>query len=429
MSKVKKFPLYLMLFILLVFIGIPVYRFFFDSAEDTAAEPGVLVETVPAGLADFENILRYPGTITPQTTTVVTPKLSGEVLTVHVSTNQMVEAGDLLFTIDDSVARLQAEQARAGVRAAQAQLERAQRGARAQELESARASVEQAREDLQTARSNLERTERLYEAGTIARSQFEEAQNAFRNARTQVENAERSLRIMEEGATSEDLELARANVQSAQKQLELAELQLRYALVRAPVRGLLADVMIEEGSMAGTTTPLAAIIADEMIQVQAAIPEERYGLLAYRAGEMQARVYPAAYPEDPAYEGILSMVSSVIQPESRSFGIEIAVENSSGRLRPGMFVNFELILERMDNAVSVPATAVLFREGRQVVYIADFDDDGATVARIQPVKTGIRDGSRIQIISGVEAGDEIIVRGASFLEDAQLIRIREGRSL
>lgn len=420
-SSIGLRPWMLVVVIIVIFIGIPVLRFVIPQQEAAALRPGVLVEVTPVRTETFEYILRYPGTITPQSTTVVTPRIAGEIKRVHVTSGAMVSAGDVMVSIDDSMARLQAEQAQAGVRAAQAQLDQARRGVRAQELESARASVEQAEEELRTARSNLERTERLFEAGTISRSQYEDAENAFQSARTQVENARRSLRIMEEGASAEELELAEANLDSARKQLELAELQLRYAEVRAPISGRIADVMAEEGNMANTSTALAAIISDEMIQVQAALPEEYYGQLAYRVGDLQARIFPIAYPDNPPYSGVLSSVASVIQPESRTFGIEIAVENPQGRLRPGMFVNLELILRSVEDALVLPSDALLRREGRSVVYTIDESGDELT-ARMIPVKTGGRRSGRVHITDGLQPDMPVIVGGNTFLEDGQLVR-------
>ncbi|AFG36205.1 efflux RND transporter periplasmic adaptor subunit [Spirochaeta africana] len=413
-----------LLIVLAIFIGLPLWQFL-QPEDIPPTRAGVLVELELVVPEVFEDILRYPGTITPENTTVVTPKLAGEVLRMHVRSNDQVQAGQLLAELDDSLPRLQAEQARAGVRAAQAQLDQARRGVRAQELESARASVEQAEEDLQTARSNLERTERLYEAGTIPRARYEEAQNSFRSARTQVENARRSLRLMEEGASAEELELAEANLESARKQLQLAELQLGYAEVRAPIAGRVADVMVEEGNMVSTETALAAIIGDELIHVQSALPEEHYGTLGFLAGELEARIFPIAYPDDPPYEGVLSHVSSVIQPESRTFKIEVAVDNTRGRLRPGMFVNMELIVRRIEDAIVVPGSAVLRRDGRSVVFTVE-EVEGETVARMLPVRVGARSTGRLLIAEGLEADIPIVVRGNTYLEDGQLVRVVEG---
>ncbi|MFW5801208.1 MAG: efflux RND transporter periplasmic adaptor subunit [Spirochaeta sp.] len=408
------------LIVILIFIGLPLWRTALGE-DEAESHQGILVELMELETERFEEMLRYPGTVTPNNNTVVTPKLAGEVLEIHVNRNDVVQPGDLLVSIDDSMARLQADQARAGVRAAQAQLDQARRGVRAQELENARASVQQAEDELQTARRNLERTERLYEAGTISRSEYEDAQNAFQSANTQVENARRSVRLMEEGASAEELQLAQANLDSAEKQLELAELQLNYAEVRAPIGGRVVDIMAEEGNMASTSTALAAIIGDDHVQVTTALPEERYELFAYRVGDMQVRIHPIAYPEASPFPGVVANVSSLIQRESRTFEVEVAVENPQGRLRPGMFANLEFVVNVEQEAILVPSSAVLTRDNQQVVYTVEMED-GSPTAHMLPVSVGARQDGQVLITDGLEPGMQIVIRGNTYLEDGQLVR-------
>jgi membrane fusion protein (multidrug efflux system) len=111
-------------------------------------------------------------------------------------------------------------------------------------------------------------------------------------------------------------------------------------------------------------------------------------------------------------------VSRVIDPESRTFSAEAALQNESGRLRPGMYVEVSVILSRRENAVVVPPAAVVTRDGQQVVFVVQTDD----TARRVPVTTGLRGEGYVEVTSGLLGSETIVVEGNAFLEDGQRIR-------
>lgn len=404
--------------VVLVFIAIPLSRIVFAQEEAAEQRPPtpVRVTTVTRGLA--ERTVEYPATLSPETTTPVLPKVSGRLTSVPVRENQLVAAGDTIATVEDDVLTLQVRQAEAALRAARAQYRQALDGARDTELEIARAELEQAETALETARGNLERTRRLYDAGTVPRADFEEAQDSFQAAETQVQNARRRLNLMEEGATDDQLEVALANVEASERQLELAQLQLSYATVTAPVAGTVARVMVEPGQSVGTQTTLVALVNDELIFATAAVPERLYGRFLDREGEMIARVMPSAYEDEPPFEGRVSSVASIIDSASRTFPVEVAIPNADGRLRPGMFVTVEFVLQTNPQALLVQDEAIYERGDQTVVFVVE-----SGVAQLVPVSVSELAGPMDEITSGVEAGTEVIAEGGAFLTPDTPVRV------
>lgn len=403
------------------FLGIPFLRQVLGSRDreaQTAGSPVVVGRPVVAPLTET---LEYGGTITPGYQLVVTPKISGKLEAMFVEEGDAVTKEQPLARLDDEVVRLQRDQAYAAWQAAEAQYQKALRGVRAEELANTRALVDKAEKDLEVARTSLDRTERLYEAGTISKAKLEEAQNAFRAASTEVENARRSLDLMEEGASEEDRAMARANAEAAEKQYRLADLQLSYATVAAPVSGTVAKVMAEEGSMVGTTTALVALVDDTRITAEVAVPEVHYGRLANREGELSALVSPVAYPDHAPFRGTVAGVSPVVDPMSRTFEVDVAVENSEGLLRAGMYVNVEILVRRLEQAVTVPSHAVVLRGGQHVVFTVE--PGNSMHAKMVPVVLGLREGDRVQITSGVSPDVPVVLEGNAFLEDGQQVRI------
>ena len=100
---------------------------------------------------------------------------------------------------------------------------------------------------------------------------------------------------MEDGATEEELAMARSNTAAMNAQYDLAKLQANYAEIKAPERGIVAEIPVDEGNMVGQTVPILVIIQDDPIIVQVAIPEKYYSELVTQPEELEARISPIAY--------------------------------------------------------------------------------------------------------------------------------------
>ncbi len=409
----------LVAFVLLVVAGV-IRRLDSPEAVEERVE-GVVVVIGAVERRNIEEILRYPGTLTPRQTVTVVPKVAGRVETIHVSEGERVAPGRLLISLDSQSIELQADQAYSAWQAALAQYRKAERGVREGELENARASYAQARDDLEAARRDLERSKRLYEAGTIARAKYEEAEAAFRSASTAVENAKRSLEMMEEGATSEELDSAKANAEALKARYDLAELQIAETRITASSYGTVASIMVDAGNMVAQGTPLIAIVGEDPIYAQVAIPEKYYGRFVDAKRRIAARVYPTAYGTERPYAGFVERVSPLIDPQSRTFTVEIALPNPSGRLKPGMYVNTDIIIDIRENALVVPESAVVRRDDRDVLFaVREGASAHATMIEIDP---GLRSGGYVEIRSGLVGDEPIIVEGNAFLEDGQPVRV------
>lgn len=424
-SPKKRSPArFLWLLLPIALIAIVTWRFIFQAPEEAAVEAAAPVIVSVPSRGSLEQSVSFPGNLRAEAMTTVVPKVSGRIEQMLVEEGQVVRDGQLLAVIEDDIVRLQMEGAKAAFDAASAQLQKVMQAVRPEELESARASLAQAEEDLENARNNLDRTRRLYEAGTVAKSKFEEAENQFKSAETEIENAQRSLTIMEEGARAEDIAMARANSEGARGQLEMAMLQLSYAEIAAPVDGTVIRVHSDPGNMTGPGTPLISIMSTGTVFADVAVPEKFYSRFIGREGSLQAMVDVSAYPEREPFEGRVTNIASFIDAASRTFTVEVLVEDLAGLLKPGMFVNIEFIVQETDNTLIVPSTAVLFRDREQVVFL--YDDSTGTVVMV-PVETGLTSDGMVEIISGLADDAPIIVEGNAFLEAGQRVKVLESK--
>ena len=396
-------------------------RYLQSRETDEVALVAVPVTAEMPTVSTVDEVLRYPGTLIPLNQINITPKVAGRAVRVHVSEGDTVLAGDSLVTLEEESIGIRRDQARAAWQAAEASLRQAEKGVREEELDSARASLRQAEEDIASAEKNLERSKRLYEAGTISRASYESAQAELSSAKTTLENARRSLQLMEKGATGEELTMARANAEAQKAQFDLAQLQMGHAEVKAPVGGVVASVLIDEGNLVGMSSPLMAIVQDDPIIARIAVPERFYGRMYGREAQLRVSLFPIAYPDREPFSGRVSFVSPIIDTGSRTFIVEASVDNTARLLKPGMYVNCEIGVDRRENAITVPHGAVVRRDDATVVFVVVTDPLPRVLTRV--VVTGLRQDGRIEIVEGIGPEDLVVTGGNAFLEGGQRVRV------
>jgi RND family efflux transporter MFP subunit len=396
------------------------------AGNNTAAEPQqrVTVRVERPRIGTAERVLNTSGTLRAGGTINVTSEVAGQIEAILVEEGETVAEGDLLVQIEEQTPRLQVEQAYAAWQAAQAQYEKALRGPRTEELENARALYEKAQKDLVTAEESFIRSERLYDSGTIPKAQFEQTESSLRAARTELENAGRSLQMLEEGATEEEKRIARAQADAARASYELARVQLENTRIRAPGPAVVARILQDTGNIVGTSAPILVLVQDERIQVEIQLAEKYYGEIIGSSESLEARIVPQAYPGSDPFPGRIVTVAPTINPGSRTFTVTVDISDPQALLRPGMYAEVELVLKRISDALLVPASALLDRDGRQFVFVVEGSGEN-TFASALNVVTGLSGAAEVQILSGIDLKDRVVVEGNSFLEDGQPIGVLE----
>lgn len=215
--------------------------------------------------------------------------------------------------------------------------------------------------------------------------------------------------------------MARYQAQAMQSAYELARLQVEYTGLRAPGSGLVVKVLKDEGNLVGTDTAVLLLVQEDPLELQAAVPERYYGQVAGSLERIEARLSAEGYPGQDPVPGKVSGMDAVVDPASRTFGLTVLVDNPAGRLRPGMYVEAELVLERVPQALLVPAAAVVERAGQALVFVLAPGGDPPR-ASARPVRLGLEAGEQVQVLSGLSLEDRLIVEGNAFLEDGQAVR-------
>ncbi len=220
---------------------------------------------------------------------------------------------------------------------------------------------------------------------------------------------ERTRELMEQNASSEaDLESAEANARSTQAQLDLQQLRLDRTVVRAPFSGSVGARFVSLGDYVTSSTRLVTLQTVDPQRAVFQIPE-RYAQRLQLRQEVTFRV--AALP-DVEFTGVVDFVDPVVALPARTIAVKAEVPNPSRDLKTGMFIEVRLVTDVRPNAVVVPEDAILPLSGADLVWVVS----EGTASRRQ-VELGVRIPGFVEIISGVDAEEQVVVGGLERLSE------------
>jgi len=400
--------------------------------QNDEAEAGVPVVVQPAEQGTMAETLTVTGTIRAQREADVGAQISAKVLSVNVREGDLVREGDVLIALDPAQADSQVRQARAGAEAAAARLAAAEErlaileeGAREEERAIARSRLEQAQSALRTAEADLNRLRGLFEQGAVSKQQLDAAQVAYDTARTNRDSARQSLELLQKGARPKEIEAARKDVQAAAAGLEQAQAVLseaqerqRYTVIRSPISGVVYERHVDPGEItaSGGGDPLLRLADFSSVYYEATVPER----VALRVREDQRVNVTVQGNGDRRVEGKVERLVLVANPASRDFLVRIDIVDGRNLTKPGMFARGAVVVREQPGAVVIPKDALVERRGDLFAFVVEGNE-----ARQRKVEVGITDRERAEIISGIRAGERVVLVGAQGLKDGDPVQIRD----
>jgi RND family efflux transporter MFP subunit len=262
----------------------------------------------------------------------------------------------------------------------------------------------------------------------LLRAQLRQQQASVQTAEANVARDDAALsraqQLKEKGFLSQaslDTSLANqrasaANLASARASLSETQTRLSQATIRAPVSGLIISRSVTKGQIISAGTELFRMVRDGRLELDAQVPETELRLV--RAG--QGAVITSEQASGPV-TGSVRIVTPQVDAQTRLGIARVALNPGSG-LRPGMFARAEIDVGDAP-ALSIPASAVVFREGKPGVYLIAANN----TVRFTPVTTGERSGQMVVIASGLQAGARVVVQGAGFLGDGDHVTVSAAR--
>lgn len=231
---------------------------------------------------------------------------------------------------------------------------------------------------------------------------------------------ERRKRLYEQDGIGSELSYHEAQYTAEQTRGNLTALEERLArtTVTAPISGVLDDRLVEIGAMVSPGTPVARIVQTDTIRITAGAPE-RYAL-ALPVGALASVSFDAL--GDEVFDGEISYVGAVVDPESRTFRIELDLPNPGGLIKSGMIAEISVVQEEVADALVVPQQALVAMEEGYVVFVVEGAGDDARAAA-RTVGVSVSQGNDIVVGSGLNSGDLLVVVGQQGLTGGDRVRV------
>jgi HlyD family secretion protein len=341
------------------------------------------------------------GKVEPITKVEIKSKANGIIERLHVDVDQIVQPGQVLAELDKENLTARVREARASLQAAQA----AQEGAVAQLKKN---EIEAESPEVEFARRNANRAQQLFEQKLVAQNQLDDARSALEQAENR-QRAARSQLFVSRAKVAE----AEANVAQARANLERADEELANATIKAPIRATVLTRDVEIGSPVssilnlGANATLVLTLGDiEKVFVRGKVDEADIGRV--RLGQA-ARITTETF-RDKVFEGKVTQISpiGVEKDNVTTFEVEVSIDNPGQELKANMTANAEIILEQFADSLLVPEAAVTYDDKRNA--FVEVADPGAKNGRRRvAVKVGVGNGTKLQVVSGVKAGDKVVL--------------------
>jgi membrane fusion protein (multidrug efflux system) len=213
----------------------------------------------------------------------------------------------------------------------------------------------------------------------------------------------RTRDLMQQNASSEaDLEQAEANARSADARLQLQQVRLERTVVRAPFAGVVGQRYVSMGDYVTTSDRLTTLQTVDPQRAVFRVPERH----AERLGMGQEITFRVAAVPDQELSGVVDFIDPIVELPARAITVKAMVRNRNRVLKPGMFIEVRLTTEVRPDAVVVPEDAILPLQGADYVWVI-----AESLATRREVELGVRTPGFVEILSGVDAGEQVVVGG------------------
>lgn len=332
--------------------------------EETEAEPVTPVQLAEVQRSGVERIVSADGILFPYTQSAVMPKISSPVREFHVNRGDRVHKGQLLAVLEN-------KDLAAATTENQGLYKQAEAAYRSTTAASLPEEIEKSKLDVQSSKLALDAAEKVYESrsellkeGAIARRLVDEANVAYVQAKSQYEIAVRHLDALEKVGRQAQINNVEGQLEAAKARTQGADAQLQYSQITSPIDGVVADRPLYPGEMANPGSPLLVVMDVSRVIARASIPTDQ---LRYLKAGNKATI---TEPEGSQYPGKVSVVSPAADPNSTTAEVWVTADNSGGHLRPGETVHVSIVAETIDNAIIVPAAAIVpSQDGSQAVMV------------------------------------------------------------
>ncbi len=355
------------------------------------------------------------GSVLPERSANVSPKSSGILKQLLVKEGDRVQEGQILAYMDSSNLQGQYTQAKGQLAQAQANLEKVLTGNRPQDIAQAAAQLANDQAALASAESTFRQNEQLSRDGALAQRDLITSRATRDQAAAQVRKSQQALELQKAGSRPEDIATARAQVITAQGQLQTIQAELDDTVIRAPFSGVVTKKYADPGafvtpSTAGSSasSASASILAlASTNQISANVAEANIAQIKVgQSVKIQADAYPGK-----TFDGKVIQVAaqSTVTQNVTSFEVKTSVVDPQNLLRSGMSTHVDFNVGTLNNVLVLPTVAIVRQDGVSGVQVLG-GQKGSRRPEFRPITTGVStDDGKTVVLSGLEAGEQVLI--------------------
>jgi RND family efflux transporter MFP subunit len=260
--------------------------------------------------------------------------------------------------------------------------------------------VQKANADLVQAKQAFDRTNELFKRSLVPQQMLDDAAAALQSKRASYDLSLQNAKNL------------RASIQASEAAMKFADRQLRDTQIRAPFDGYVEKRLVNLGELVKSQMPVMSVVRVHPLKIVAEIPEKMAPWIADgRPVELHVDAYPSR-----TFAGTVTRISPAVSTSTRAFPFEAVVPNSDAALKPGTFARVHVESGKVDDVLTLPYSVLQYRYGVNRAFLVDGDKLTA-----RELKVGERLGDRIEILSGVSAGDRVAANDVDKLVDGMKV--------
>lgn len=322
------------------------------------------VEVTTVGKTEIASEFAYTGRAAAAKTVAVIPMVPGKVMDFYYEVGDSVNEGAVLFQVDTTDLY--------------------------NNLRSLEANYKAAELGVNNAKTAYENNELLYKEEIISKAEFDQIKYAY--------------------------ESAAANLEVLQVQMDTLNKSISDCAVKAPMTGVIASRSVERGAMAAQTSPAYVVMDLATIKVEVGVSEQTVNSI--QVGD-EVEVLITSISQEPLKGLVATVAPSVGQ--TGTYAVTVELDNAEGIIKAGMMAEVNFTAEKAEDAIVLPRNAVIEKDDEVYVYIVE---EGT--AKKVLVETGIDTGESIEIVSGLQDGDDVVTKGQTYISDGEAVSVANG---
>lgn len=375
----------------------------------------------------FTSTLTVSGSFLPQEEVQIIPKANGKLLFFDKVEGDYIKKGELIAEIDHAEVDAQISQAKAQVKIAQANLKLAINGPLNPQFEQAKAIIQQSKSSiaqLQANKKNLEKDLKRYQplesTGIISKQQFSATQTQIsvidqqiESAKQQLFSSEQALQLLKSGTRPEQIEVNKAQVESAQATIKLYQAQLENYKIVAPMDGVISKKFLYNGSLVTQNTPILTLSKNQKPDLVMNVPEREINKV--KIGQnVQIKEHSE---KEKTFNAKVKAINPMV--DNTSHLVTVRATGDKNNIKLGVILDCTILTEEKTNTMILPSDAIIRKDDKNLVYTVKNKK-----AVLNEVEIGLQNTEEIEVLSGLNEKDQVVLKGNVFINDGDSVNIQ-----